>query len=197
MRRVRPENHQMSKAALKAVEATETASPTSETASPDSPTQSITIGGLVFTAPAPYTEGHVLSAVEAKVLNTTLGENLRNNFAKQVKDAQAAGELGDEVLAKLHADFAAYAAGYAFASKRGGGTRTSADPVAKEAFRIAKDVVLRALRAKNIDIKTLPEGKLDGLVKGLLEKDSKYLEEAKRRIDATKQVVGDALEGLI
>jgi hypothetical protein len=132
----------------------------------------------------------VLTAGEASVLNQVLGENLRNNFAAQVKKAKADGNTDG-----LAAAFDAYAAGYEFHGRRP--SRAPVDPVAKEAHKIAKSLVLEALRKRNIDTKTLPEGKLDELIGGVLASKPEITAEAQRRIEATKSVAADALDGLV
>ena len=161
-------------------------------------TRVISIQGIDFEAPAPYAEGHPLTANEAVALNGLFGENLRNNFSAKVKAAQkAATEAGSEVdVAALRNEFVAYSVGYEFNGKRQS-AHTPADPVAKEAVKIAKSLILAALRKKGIDPKTLEEGKLDELVSGILTNKPEITEEARRRIAATQEVASDALAGLI
>ena len=48
----------------------------------------IKVEGLIFNAPAPYRQGHILNENEANTLNQTFAENLRNNFAKKVKSCE-------------------------------------------------------------------------------------------------------------
>lgn len=156
--------------------------------------QTVTIQGIEFTAPAPYSEGHVLTVAEAATLNQTLGENLRNNFAKRVKDAKdkaAGGALPDDVIASLKGEFESYSNEYEFAGKRS--PRVTADPVTREARKIAKSLVVEALKARNMDIKTLADGKMDELISTLLEKKPDIRAEAQRRIDAAKAVAANAL----
>jgi hypothetical protein len=50
--------------------------------------EDVTIAGEVFKIDTPYTEGHTCTAGEASALNQVRHENLRNNFAKKVKDAK-------------------------------------------------------------------------------------------------------------
>jgi len=174
--------------------ADETTNGTGEPA--EAQTQQLTIQGMEFTAPAPYAEGHPLSAAEAVVLNQTFGENLRNNFAKRVKDAKDKAGEGKELDAaavkSLVDEFAAYAEEYEFAGKRRGGT-SKLDPVTREARKIAKGIVLEALKKKDMDVKTLPEGKLEELISLTIEKRPSITEEAQRRIDAAKAVAQEAL----
>jgi len=159
------------------------------------PAQSLTIQGHVFTAPAPYAEGHPLSAEEAKALNSLLGENLRNNFSTKVTKAKEALTEGQELdLGALQTEFDAYAASYQFHAKRA--PKPALDPVAKEAHKIAKDIIMAKVREKNISTKDWPEGKMDDLITSLLEKNPAIREEAQRRIDNAKAAASLALDGL-
>lgn len=109
-------------------------------------TKTLMIQGVEFTAPFKYTAGHVLTEVEAKVLNQTRFENLRNNFAATVK-ASLEGKEGAVPQADLAAKFADYEAAYDFAMPgQGGGARTL-DPIEKEARVIATAIVKEKLRA--------------------------------------------------
>jgi len=170
--------------------------------SADSGTQTILIQGLQFSAPAPYNEGHVLSEAEANVLNQTFGENLRNNFASVVKAARTALNLPDKtdltdptVLGELTAKFAEYASSYTFSGRRA--PRIVADPVEREAIRIAKSIVTEHLAAHKVLVKNLPEGRMDSLVSELLSKRPDIRVEAKRRIDVTKDAATEVLDDLI
>lgn len=85
-------------------------------------TKSITIQGIAFNAPSPYVAGHVLTEVESEVLNQTFAENLRNNFAPQVKDAKATNgeKLSSTVIDALQDEFELYAKSYQFGVRRVG-----------------------------------------------------------------------------
>ena len=84
--------------------------------------KSITIQGINFDAPSPYTSGHVLTANESDVLNQTFAENLRNNFASAVKDAKAdhGDKLPANVVEELLNQFESYASTYQFGVRRVG-----------------------------------------------------------------------------
>lgn len=96
--------------------------------------KTITISGQNFEVSAPYTEGHAITAVEAKVLNQTRAENIGNNFRKAVTAAVESGKI-----AEVTAAIAEYDAAYTFSA--GGTARTPIDPIEAEAYRIAKTVV--------------------------------------------------------
>ena len=172
-------------------------------------TSTIKIQGIYVDVKAPYAEGHVLTAPEAQALNQTRAENVRNNAASRVRKAREElnkllkelgepeldekAELPNEVLEKLIQDIQTYDESYTFASR---GTRQPIDPVAREAHKIAAASIRAALSAKGIDLKTLPEGKLEELVQSLLAKRPEITEEAARRIAAAKAVGEETLKTL-
>jgi hypothetical protein len=101
-------------------------------------TKEVTIQGAIFNVSQPFAAGHTLTEIEAKVLNQTRTENVRNNVAKRIKELLEAGNNDD--AAKVVAE---YDAEYEFTSPREGGS-AKMDPLEKEALKIAKE----ALRAK-------------------------------------------------
>lgn len=109
-------------------------------------TKTLRIADIEFTAPFKYAEGHVLSAIEAKVLNQTRFENLRNNFAATVK-ASVEGKEGAIPQDQLQAKFAEYEAAYEFSQPGTGGTKAALDPVEREAISIATDIVKEKMKA--------------------------------------------------
>lgn len=145
----------------------------------DTPRSEITVQGLGLTVPTPFTEGHVLAENEAKVLNQTLAENLRNNFAKTVKAAIA--EAGDDVdavdIEALQAKFDEYIVGYEFGVRSITG-RTTRDPIERQIIIEAKSRVKEALRANGIAIKSVTTEQLNNLVDQLVERDAENLREA-------------------
>lgn len=92
----------------------------------------VTISGAIFEINAPYAAGHVLTDIEAGVLNQTWCENIRNNTAAKV------AELGPETSA-AEEHVTEYASTYTF-SQSGGGRGPAVDPVTEEAHRILKTV---------------------------------------------------------
>lgn len=156
------------------------------------------VSGHTFSVPVPYAEGHTINAAEAHTLNQTRVENVRNNlnarFAKAVKEH---GEnIPAEHLEPLLAEGQAYAHEYTFNGASRLGPRASLNPVEAAAHKIAKDLIAAHLRQKKTAIKDLPEGKLEELVKYLLEKRPDITEEAQRRVDAAKSLGTQLLEGL-
>lgn len=107
-------------------------------------TKTIVIQGVEFQAPVPYAAGHVLTEHEARHLNQTYHENVRNNFAKTVKAAQN----GDGSVDELPAKFDEYISTYTLDSARAVGTGTrSLDPIEREARALAKALIRDKLAA--------------------------------------------------
>lgn len=160
----------------------------------NTPMREITIAGLVFAAPAPYSEGHVLSANEAQVLNQTLAENLRNNFASHVKKtAEEAGGLENVDKAALEAEFETYISEYEFGVRRSGGA-SKLDARTRIALGLAKDAVRAAIRAKGIKVKSVDPEKIQTLAAGLLESDPKFYKEADRQIKEQQKVAAESID---
>lgn len=163
----------------------------------------ITIQGLNFAVPTPYAEGHTLTAPEANALNNLLGENLRNNFAAQIKkilepkDApkREVAQLTAEELAKLQTDFAAYAAEYKLSGKRS--AKAPVDPVEREAVKIAREQIDTALRNKKIDKKSLAEGAYDNYVQQLLAQNPAIRDEARAYIARLQTIGSSALDSIL
>lgn len=111
--------------------------------------KSLTIAGESFTVNLPYAEGHTLTAVEAKALNQTRCENIRNNLAKQVKDLKEAGNFDQAAFQKVVSE---YDSNYTFATPSAGGGRKTMDPVEKEARKLAREMIKAALERQGTKI---------------------------------------------
>lgn len=156
--------------------------------------EQITIAGHSFNAPVRYEEGMELTAGEASALNQTYHENLRNNFAKKVKDA---GDAPD--LAALQTEFDAYAKDYQF-GVRTAGAGVSRDPVMSEAMRIAKKQVAEMIKKAGKKVSDYEGAAINAAAKGLIDKDPQILEIAKQRVAEQQSLaqgeLGDVLAGL-
>lgn len=151
----------------------------------------ITIAGYTFDAPTPYAEGHPLTANEAGVLNQTYHENLRNNFAKKVKDAKdAEGTISDDKLSELSSAFAEYAQSYEFGVRLsgGGGGAAKLDPVEAEARSIAKTMVTQAIREKGGKVKDVDKDRLETAIATLAGRED-IVKLAKKRVKERNEVV--------
>ena len=122
-------------------------------------TQPIQIQGVMFDCPAPYSAGHVLTENEATALNGVLSENLRNNFAMQMKRS--------ETPLTQHA-FDTYAATYAF-GKRATGSKTVHNPVDKEERSLAKAAILASLATRGIKPRSVPADTLEAYITRAVE----------------------------
>lgn len=155
----------------------------------------ITIKGATFIAPEPYVEGAVLTANEAAAMNQLLHENLRNNFSKKVEVALEAvnGAVGDLDMDDLQKQFNDYAEGYEFGVRRAG-AKVSVDPVERELYKLAAQLLRKALKSKNVDVKTVSEEKFDELVAGVIERTPALREEAVLKVEAAKRLATISVE---
>lgn len=97
-------------------------------------TTQISILDQIINVPNKYAAGHVLTEIEAKVLNRTFAENVGNNQRAKIKDAIAAGTVAEAIAAAE-----AYAATYEFsvASASGGSSKPKLSPLESECRRLA------------------------------------------------------------
>lgn len=164
------------------------------------PTREISVQGLAVTVKQPYTEGHVITPSEAYALNQTFAENIGNNVRalinKLLKEhtKDKIEELPHEVLRALRAKAEEYSDSYEFSISGRGGPRAPVDPVAREAFKIAGDILRGHLKKKEIKLADLPEGKFEELVQGILTKNPQIEEEAKRRVENRKELADSLLD---
>lgn len=163
----------------------------------------ITIAGIVFNVPLRYSAGHVLSEGEASALNQTYHENLRNNFAKEVKSAKtvpaegdtpaSTRELTEADISDLQSKLNAYAESYQFGVRAVGSARTPADPVGREAINLAK----AAIRAKLAERKISASAEqVADLAAKLVEKDPQFRVIAEQRVASAKAIANVSLDAL-
>jgi len=153
-------------------------------------TKAVTVAGKTFNMPLIFAEGQEVTLTEgqASQFNQVFHENIRNNFAKKVKDAE---EKGSFDLAAFQAQIDAYANEYEFGTRKSSGPRTPSDPVAKEALKIATDAVHNhiktAMGKKPSDFKA---ESIKTLAQKLLESRPDITEKAKA-IVAERQIGAD------
>lgn len=152
----------------------------------------ITIQGITFQAIAPYKAGHVLTENESAVLNQTLAENLRNNFAGAVTNAvkEAGGDPDKANHADLQKAFDAYIKEYSFGVRR---TGISGDPVAREANAIAKDMAKAHLKSKGHKLSDVTPEVMDALITKILEKKPEIQTIAKKRVQEKNSITAGTL----
>lgn len=179
-----------------------TRAPDADAAGSTEARQNIVIQGYDFVIPAPYSEGAVLNANEASALNQLYAENVRNNSASRIKAAKEAAEKagtefsldtsmvgeGDDAVS-LRAAIEEYAATYEFGARRTS-TKEPVDPVQREAYRIAKEVVGTQLSAKGIKQKDLAEGVYDQHVEQVSKLD-KVQKLAAKRVKEREGLLGE------
>lgn len=159
-----------------------------------------TIEGRNFMLSQPYEEGHVLTAIEARVLNQTRSENIGNNVRAKLKEA-IEQNASDEQLAALVAEVDAT---YAFTAA---GTRAAArlDPYEREARKMARELLRAHLAESGRKLTVAPDGltqeewdeKIEAEVDRIATLDT-VLEAAKKEVDAKKKradKLASALEG--
>lgn len=160
-------------------------------------TEQITIAGHAFHAPIRYAEGHELTAGEASQLNQVLHENLRNNFAKSVKDAIEAGAFDH---AAFQHKFSEYADAYEMGVRTGGGGG-SRDPIMTAAMNIAREIIKTALKKKGKKVSDIDPKAINEAAKTLISKGDARSEEimsqARARVEATKEAAGEDLLDLV
>jgi hypothetical protein len=149
-------------------------------------TDQITISGHTFNVPVRYEEGMELTAGEASALNQTYHENLRNNFAKKVKDAGASADLS-----ALQSELDTYAGTYQFGVRTGGGVGVSRDPVMSEAMRIAKDKLRELIKKAGKKPSDFTNETITAKAKELLDRQPEILALAKQRV-AEQQALASA-----
>lgn len=145
--------------------------------------KNILIGGVILTAPTPYSAGYVLTENEAAAMNQTYLENVGNNFRARVtaakrkaivgKDAPTPEELkavtdeqikafdkrleAKEItlsLETLQPDFDKLVADYKMGVRRSSSVEVI-DPITKAARSIAKDKLKAALVARGTKLNTV------------------------------------------
>jgi hypothetical protein len=150
--------------------------------------EQITIQNTPFRVPMRYAAGHTLNDNEAAALNQTLHENLRNIWAPKVKHGLANGESPETLQAK----FDAYAADYQFGRRRARrGAQEGPDPVPTMALTMAKDLVRRVVKEKNLG---WPTSKISTAAKQLIDRqgpEGPLMQAARQRAEA-ERAAGEA-----
>lgn len=167
----------------------------------DTTRRDLTVRGLILSAPIPYTEGHVLEANEAGVMNQTWCENLRNNFAPKIVDFykerrawddeadKATRSLTPDEINELQHEFDKYVEGYEFGVRTGG--RAPLDPVMAQAIQLAEVQVKKAIKAKGLSISEIGREKIRSLCEEAVTKNPRFMQKAKEIVDARQAAVDE------
>ena len=152
-------------------------------------TKSKVIAGHEFKITQPYTAGHTLTEIEAKVLNQVRSENIGNNVRKAVVELlEAQDTAGAEALV------AERDAEYEFSTPSAGGRKL--DPVEREARKVARDAIRAKLSDDGRKLSDIDKEKLEEAIDNAIEKNSWIMDEAKKRVNARKKFAEKAVDGL-
>lgn len=159
------------------------------------PKKEITIKEVTLKVIAPFAEGHQLTAEEANVLNQTLAENLRNNFAGVVTAAkEAAGSAEAVDVAALQDQLNEYMAEYTFGHRRSAGV--AVNPVERIAINLAKNAVKAGLKKKGLDVKNYSAEQITQLAKDAVARYPHFMENAEQIHEAKKAAGSEVLDNL-
>lgn len=146
---------------------------------------------ISVTVAQPYETGHVLTDAEAAKLNQVLADSVRAALNAKLK------KLSDDSnfdAAATQGSFQSFADAYSFSIRS---TKSAADPVEKEAHKLAKEQVFAAIRKKNGNPRDYSEAQIAEYIALVLTKKPEIREEAARRVNSSRQIAGDLLEDLI
>lgn len=143
-------------------------------------TKEITVAGVAFDISMPFAEGHVCTAAQARALNQTRSENIRNNFAPRVKKAKGdAAEVPADALKALGKEFKTYEGEYKFTMASG--TSRVTDPLEKETLSVARALFVGKLKEAGIMVKDYDAEKMAEKVAEVAEMPE-VIAQAKKRL---------------
>lgn len=151
----------------------------------------ITISEREFTIPQPFAAGHVCTEGDAKALNQTYAEAIRNNFASKVKIAFGDAPTEELNPSTIEALVAEYAANYVFTIGNVS-TKVTMSPVEKEALKIAATLLDAKLAEKGLSKKKIGAEKYEELRGQIAVKDN-VVAAAKKAIKAREELAKSAL----
>jgi len=159
-------------------------------------TKDVTVAGKIFKMPLIFSEGQeiTLTAGEASQFNQVFHENIRNNFAKKVKDAETEGKFDQD---SFQSQIDTYAADYEFGTRRASGPRTPSDPVAKEALKIAVEAIHNHIRSQGKKPTDFKADSIKALAAKLIESRPEITEKARSIVAERQTVAGDSLENIM
>lgn len=174
----------------------------------ETPHEDYTVQGLTFSMPQPYAPGaHELTEGEASALNQVRCENLRNNFANKIRgkldDYRKANnlaedsEVGVDVLDKseLDSEFAEFASRYEFGVRTGNkGGRAPADPVGREANKMAWEAIKGHLKSKNYKLDDISTERKATWIAQYLAKYPNTREKAQERVNEMAEIAKQEID---
>jgi len=156
----------------------------------DVPTKDIRIGAMSLTVRLPFKEGHVCTAAEARALNQTRLENIRNTATAKAKAASEKNlDLG-EVLEEIRQYEASYE--FTIGSKRGPRIGSvSRDPVDVEERRLARESLHKLLKDRGYVLKEVAEEQKEAILERFLQ-SGHYRAQAEANVKAREQLMLEA-----
>lgn len=170
----------------------------SRTVSEDTPQMVRSVQGVSFHFYIPYVEGDTINAAEAAALNQTRCENIKNNVAGMVAEAQKKNDeltgtpdspLSADVIAQLQAEITKYDLEYEFGMRRAGGR--AGDPVEAEARDMAWELIKEPLKRKGIKVGDLTAEDRNRYIAQALDKYPQIRERAQRVVAARAEASTD------
>ena len=148
---------------------------------------------ISVTVAQPYEEGYVLTAAEAEKLNQVFADSIRTSLMSKLKKLK---KLDNDSVdhAEVEHQFQQFANNYAFSIRT---PKNAADPVAKEAHKIAKEQVFASIRKKGGNPADYSAEQIAEYVTKVLQHKPEIMEEAARRIDSSRKIAGDLLDDLL
>jgi hypothetical protein len=149
-----------------------------------------------------YHAGHVLNENEAKALNQTRWENLRNNFASTVKAAvkehfggepEEDARLPDDKIAELVTEFEALSENYQFHVRQPGSGAERRDPVLAEAMKMALSAIKNQIRSEHGKVTDYKSEDLNAAAKNIVETDEEYMEAARKTVATREKMAAKAI----
>lgn len=151
------------------------------------------IQGHQFKIDSPYKAGHQITEIEAGVLNQTRKENIRNNFAKSVKEAENdKNELTPKKHEELQNKLDEYAAAYEF-NLAGG---RAGDPIEREARILARAAITAQIKKAGKAIKDIDSAALTAKVNEIASTNKEIIAMAKKNVESRKAAESVSIEGL-
>ncbi|MDE2107209.1 MAG: hypothetical protein KGL39_58975 [Patescibacteria group bacterium] len=150
--------------------------------SADTPREDFTIAKQTFSGAHPFTPGHTLTEGEARALNQTFIENVRNNLAKLVKSHIEAGTFDQ---AAMQGKVDEYMNEYEFGIRATAGprpVRTPRDVVGTRAMELARAQIRKAILKQGGSLKDVSAKDITEKAKELVESDGRYRAKAEQQL---------------
>jgi len=148
---------------------------------------------ITVTVAQPYEEGYVLTAAEAEKLNQVFADSIRTSLMSKLKKLK---KLDNDSVdhAEVEHQFQQFANNYTFSIRT---PKNAADPVAREANKIAKEQVFASIRKKGGNPADYSAEQIAEYVTKVLQHKPEIMEEATRRIESSRKIAGDLLDDLL